>query len=213
MVERMNQVNKPEDGDVEKASTRTVDALQRVYAIVIALALTTAVKLLIEILGITQGSGSAGRDVASATLLFIAFLFTLVVFYHGMNRHLDDTFVTGESKLQRPILLLVDIFVFLVEGSLLVVMASTINNPGAFFYAWSVLLVVDILWGLYLYLVIRRVAPSKWILNNTIFLAVAWVLWLLILPQNVAMIAIVEIMRNIVDYRINWAFYFPNRRQ
>ena len=45
--------------DIKLANTRTVDALQRVYAMVIALALTTGVTVLIETLGIIKGAREA----------------------------------------------------------------------------------------------------------------------------------------------------------
>jgi hypothetical protein len=207
----MQQLTNDEAGDVEKANIRTVDALQRAYAIVIVLALTTGVKLLIEVTGFSQSTGGAHPAVLPTVLLFIAFVLTLVVFYHGMNRHLDDTFVTGTKKIQRPLLLLIDIFVFLVEAALLVVMANSISNPSAFLYSWSALLAVDILWGLFVYLFVRRVPPAKWVANNAFFLVIAWILWLFFFPQNAILIAVVEIARNVVDYQLNWRFYFPSR--
>ncbi len=197
---------------IKQASDRTVDSLQRVYAIVIALALTTAVKLLIESIGITphEGMSKAASNSLPTIFLFVAFLSTLIVFYHGMNRHLDDTFIIGVKVNPHRLLLLVDIVVFLFEGGLLVVMASTINNPKAFLFAWSVLLCVDIVWGLIVYFTLKRQAlMDKWILNNFCFLILAWLFWSLVFPQKTISIAVIEIVRSLIDYWLNWDFYFP----
>lgn len=203
------EIHSPDD--IRLANTRTVDALQRVYAMVIALALTTAVKLLVETLGIVARTSPSQADRVTTILLFVAFLSTLVAFYHGMNRHLDDTFVIGGGAIPRRLPLLIDIFVFLVEGALLAVMASTITVPFAFLCSWSVLLAVDIVWGLYVYLVVKRTAPAKWVGNNSAFLICAWVSWLFIFPASGALIAVIETLRSGIDYRLNWAFYFPRR--
>lgn len=201
------------DADIKLANMRTVDALQRVYAMVIALALITAVTLLIEVIGVIKSSKGAQAEFVPTALMFIAFLSTLVSFYHGMNRHLDDTFVIGDQTSPHRLPLLVDIFVFLVEAGLLVVMANTINSPKTFLYAWSVLLAIDIVWGLFVYLLVKRVAPARWVANNFAFLALAWICWLFFFPQNVILIAVVEVLRSVIDYWLNWHFYFPKREQ
>lgn len=198
-------------GDVRQANTRTVDALQRVYGMVIALALTTAVKVVIEAVGLIAPKPQTGAETSQTAVLFGAFLMTLVVFYHGMNRHLDDTFVIGENAVESRLPLLVDIFVFLLEGALLVAMAYAIPAPETFLHVWTGLLAIDILWGLYVYVIVERTAPAKWVLNNAIFLAAAWVVWLRIAPGQAIALGTVEMLRSVVDYRINWSFYFPRR--
>lgn len=196
--------------DIKLANTRTVDSLQRVYAIVIALALTTAVKLLIESVGIVK-SASPQVDPVPTIGMFVAFVSTLVIFYQGMNRHLDDSFIIDVKTDRSSVLLLVDIFVFLVEGSMLVVMASTIADPQAFLKAWSILLAVDIIWGLFLYLFTSRQTPVTWVVTNAAFLGSAWIVWLFIFPKNALWIVVIEILRSVIDYRLNWDFYFPRK--
>ena len=207
----MTHLENDKNKSIRLASDRTVDSLQRVYAIVIALALTIAVKLLIESVGIIphEGVSKPNSNSLPTILLFVAFLSTLIVFYHGMNRHLDDTFVIGTKVDPRRLPLLVDIVVFLLEGGLLVVMASTINNPKVFLVAWSILLCVDIVWGLFVYFSLKRKAPIKWVFNNLLFLIFAWFFWRVVFPQNAILIAVIEILRSGIDYKLNWNFYFP----
>jgi len=68
--------------------TRSIDALQRLYTIVIGLALTEAVRGFlatpISALGISQGPS------ASLGLLLIM-IFTVVPFYHVSNNYLEAT--------------------------------------------------------------------------------------------------------------------------
>lgn len=194
---------------LRSANTRTVDALQRFYAMVIALAVTNSVRLLLQTLGLIPADQAISATPHLTILLFITFLSTVVVFYHGMNRHLDDTFVIGPRTIPHRLPLLFDIFVFLVEGCLLVAMGSAINSPRVFFYTWTGLLVVDILWGLIVFLVVRNRAHLRWIANNIVHVGIAWLFWLVLFPRNVVYVAVIEILRTVIDYALNWPFYFP----
>lgn len=197
---------------VKKADERTVDTLQRFYAIVIGLALTTGVKVLIESIGIVSGdvAQNTALNTTKPTVIFVfmAFLFTIIVFYHGMNRHLDETYILGKEPDQRRLPMLIDIFVFVFESGLLFVMASTINKPRTFLIFWSALLMLDIVWTFTVCLIQRR--KPIWIWNNLVFLVIAWICWKGLLPQNAVCIAIVEAARSVTDYYINWDLYFPN---
>jgi hypothetical protein len=211
----MGQMRTMTDDEVKLAHTRTVDALQRAYAFLIALALTTAFRLLLEVLGVVAVTSSASlprAESVATSVMAVAFLSTLVVFYQGMNRHLDDTFVIAGVDQRHRGLLLLDIFVFLIEGGILVAMANTIDRPGTFLIAWTGLLGLDIVWSLLVYVVTRHSA-FNWVVNNTVFIAVAWICWLYVFPGNAAGIAIAETVRSAVDYKINWGSYFPRKSQ
>ena len=78
-----------------------------------------AIGLSAAIVGICTAFGSwatipAGIEKA---LIFVAFLSTIVPFYHGMNRHLYDTHIegTGKGPGGHPVPLLFDIFVFIID--------------------------------------------------------------------------------------------------
>jgi hypothetical protein len=199
-------------GDIKIAYSRMIDGLQRLYAMIIALALTTSVGVLTVSLGLNQPSGVPFSHTGSVptVLMFVAFLSTLVVFYQGMNRHLDETFVCGDlANSHLPLLL--DLLVFLAESLILVLIANTINRPVTFFYAWTSLLAVDIAWGLALFWVQRRKATLWWVVNNFGFVFGAWLCWRVLAPENVLLLAVIEVLRSINDWRMNWEFYFPSR--
>ncbi len=69
--------------------------------------------------------------------LSIAFLSTIVPFYHGMNRHLFDAHIAkiGVGEGGRSVPLLLDIFVFVLEGGLLFAMGRSIDHSPRFFCA------------------------------------------------------------------------------
>lgn len=201
----------------------TVETLQRFYSIVIAIALTSALSKLI---GILEGAPTA-PDRLQAIALAAAFLSTIVPFYHGMERHLYDTHrVLPElGKGGRPFPLLADIFVFIIEGSILFAMGRNLDNTANFLMLWSMLLVVDVVWSFAVWHVQRGKRPA-WILNNVAWLILAWVAWfslplvlsdfgfaasefLWLIP---VFIAVIEISRSIADYWMNWRFYFPDSR-
>src|SRR5690349_850145 len=74
--------------DAKEARKRSVDNLQRLYTFVVGLAVTEMLRRMLNPLA---------TDYA-VWLMFTAFLFTVVPFYHGANRYLDATYVTGERR-------------------------------------------------------------------------------------------------------------------
>jgi hypothetical protein len=69
----------------ERAAERSVDTLQRIYAVVAGLAINEGFKRVF--LG-KDGEMHLHHD---SLPQLIAFVITAVPFVHGMNRHLDDT--------------------------------------------------------------------------------------------------------------------------
>lgn len=202
----------------------TVETLQRFYSIVIAIALTSALSKLI---GILEGASTA-PDRVQAIALAAAFLSTIVPFYHGMERHLYDTHrVLPElGKGGRPFPLLADIFVFIIEGSILFAMGRNLDNTANFLMLWSMLLVVDVVWSFAVWYVQRGKRPA-WAWNNLAWLLLAWAAWHTLpliqddlglaatanLPFVPIAIAVIEIGRSVTDYLTNWEFYFPDSRR
>jgi hypothetical protein len=206
----------------EKAWLATVDTLQRFYTVVVAIALTSGLGKLIASL---ETSNSLWTD-AQLVALSIAQLSTIVPFYHGMERHLYDAHRIAPKlgKGGRPIPLLLDIFAFIIEGSVLFTMGRNLDNPTKFLVLWTALLLVDIAWTLTVWRLQRSPRPL-WAVNNFAWCVAAWTLWLL-LPHMLAIfrtsssnqafilalvIAAAEVGRSVVDYVSNWKFYFPNR--
>ena len=93
--------------DRKKAIERSVDSVARIYAIVIGLALSESIKTLI----VKDPGGNI--DLTAQTLwsgapAFLAFVFTVVPFWHGMNRHLDRCYLQKpDEKVVHGALLLI----------------------------------------------------------------------------------------------------------
>ena len=68
--------------DSEKVIERSVDSIQKIYAVVIALAISQAIQSLLKVPG-EIGDFSLGR-LSSGAPGFVAFLVTLVPFWHGI---------------------------------------------------------------------------------------------------------------------------------
>jgi hypothetical protein len=199
----------------------TVETLQRFYSVIIAIALTGGLAKLITSL---ESSTSIPATV-SLVALSIAFLSTVVPFYHGMERHLYVRHILKPDLGAggKPIPLLVDILAFIVEGGILFAMGRKLDQAIVFLQLWSALLIIGIIWTLIVWRV-EKVTNSIWAWNNIIWLCIAWVVWLGSpwvlakagvsspdqLPAIVWLIALVEIGRSVTDYIAYWGFYFPD---
>ena len=83
--------------NMSEARKRSVDNLQRLYAVVISLAVTEAVRR--TVFG-SQSTDPPELSAISANqwLILTSFLLTVIPFYHGANRYLDATYVTKERS-------------------------------------------------------------------------------------------------------------------
>lgn len=202
----------------------TVETLQRFYTVIIAIALTSSLANLVTYL---DDNPHTLLDRIKVIALATALLSTIVPFYHGMERHLYETH-RGTPKLGpggKNFPLLVDVFVFIVEGGLLFTMGHNLSDPQDFLALWTLLLLVDIVWSLAVWIVQRTQAPI-WARNNFVWLLIAWGAWWgisrLIALQGcdlsrattlmAVLLAVAEIGRSVTDYILNWKFYFPDNR-
>jgi hypothetical protein len=213
----------PIDADAVKAAkNKAVEAniriLENFYSFLISFALTQATLKLI----LTWQAGENWHALG-ASILYASFLMTLVPFYQGMNRFLYETHVVRplDKPDARSSPLLFDIWAFILMASLLFVMGWSIVSPYIFFYAWSALLIVDIVWTTLVWTIQGSRKPI-WALNNLLFLGCGWAYWVIIyvlsgfpyFDKNVLSTLIYgfvafEVARSIMDYKINWNFYFP----
>lgn len=211
---------------LEAANNKAVEAniriLENFYSFLVSFALTQATYRLLQV---WQGDASIGEvSKIGSTVLYATFLMTLVPFYQGMNRFLYANHVVRplEKPNQRTSPLLFDIWAFLIMASILFSLGSFITSPTTFFYLWTALLVLDIIWTSLVW-VIQGSRRPIWAINNLAWLAAAWVYWVVIyglsgIPSfdsnvlNTLAFGFVafEIGRSILDYKINWKFYFPD---
>jgi hypothetical protein len=204
----------------DDALSASIKVFENFYSFLISFAITQAtLKIAIALDSIHRASDAIGY-----VLLYIAFLATIVPFYQGMNRFLYSTHVVRplEKPDSKASPLLLDIYAFLTMGCIIFLMGRYLDNPYKFFYLWSCLLVVDIIWSLIVWQVQNSKQPI-WALNNFIWLIFAWTYWyaafLLRHINNVDAVGahwlpyglvFIQCMRSFFDYKINWKFYFPH---
>ncbi len=87
-----------------------------------------------------------GRD---SFFLFLVVVVTLIPFYHGAFRHMDDIYIFPEAPRKRPgpRVLLVDYLLLMFEAGLLVWLATSISNLVIFTQGFVFLMAVDVLWA------------------------------------------------------------------
>jgi len=203
----------------DDAVAANIKLLENLYSFLIGFALTQATMKLADI-----WISSANNSVPiGETSLYAFLLLTIVPFYQGMNRFLYVTHVV--RPLEKPGFksspLLLDIYVFILMGCLFFSMGRFLDDPTTFFYLWSALLVIDIVWCLIVWAVQKGRRPI-WAFNNFCWLTLAWLFHLgytnvCSTPDCCSSIAewlpyhfvLFGTGRTIADYIVNWKFYFP----
>jgi hypothetical protein len=210
--------------DAKKAMERSVDSLQKLYAVVVALAIGQGIMAL----AIADRASNTFRDWSDLrTRLpgFLAFIVTLVPFFHGMNRHLDRYYLqTAESQPPKtragPGVLLFDFFVFFAMSSLLFLVAMSVSEPIRAFMFLGALLVIDVWWGLLAHWIHRpgrktqeqERGPAAWAAVNVVSLGLAT---LVVLTQAYSqeakfwVLLVLAVARTAADYAVCWKVYFP----
>ena len=199
--------------------TRSIDSLQRLYTIVVGLALTLALS---GYLNPPPALNTSGATVPAEThiAVLLIMIVTLVPFYHGANRHLDATHVfVAENDAPPRYALMIDFCALFAEGIFMVMMGLSIVNEGRFLSLFSVLLLIDIGWAAFARFTVRtepgRKATAKWFWINIVAVSVLYVVRVtpLLPPENRLTGALgVASLRTLVDYVLCWDFYVPAPR-
>lgn len=189
---------------------RSVDSVARIYAVVVGLALSESVKTLIV------KSAAGDVDLSMATLLsglpaFVAFIFTVVPFWHGMNRHLDRCYLEKDGEVAEGAMLF-DFSVFFIEASILLVAGWTLRSGIVTYCCLGLVLLIDIVWGFTAHLIHFPREKSHavgWIIINLV--AVLLGIGVMAYPFNwkPTVLMAIAIARSIADYGFGWQFYFP----
>lgn len=196
--------------DLNKVIERSVDSVARIYAIVIGLALSQSVQTLIA-----KDTGG-GADLSPAKLLtglpaFVAFLFTLVPFWHGMNRHLDRCYLEKTATVVQGALLF-DFAVFFLEASLLLIAGWSLRSGLVSFYCLGLVLFADMLWDFVSHQIHfpgTKSHVAKWAGINVVTLVLAIIIVAYPFQQKLWVLMVVAIVRSVADYWLGWDFYFP----
>jgi FtsH-binding integral membrane protein len=207
------QENNP-SSDLKEARKRSVDNLQRLYTVVVSLAVTEILKRLL----INEGKSASYKE----WLMFVSLIFTLVPFYHGANRYLDATYVTGERSAKHHALM-VDFIMLFLEGLLFFGLAMVTANESLFYTVLAVLFLLDIIWVGSTNLTATRDEDKMkgyvtWAGINCIALIALllfvwsnllnWEFWSSDLAKSIALVG-VAIIRTVFDYVRVWKFYYP----
>jgi len=153
--------------------------------------------------------------------MFVSLIITIIPFYHGANRYLDATYVTGERSSYYYVLPFDFVMIFL-EGLGIFVVAILAKDENVFYAALAVLFIFDAIW-------IRAtsfMASSKkdqlphyiecMVVNLFIALVLGIFIWYHVLFERPVLrsivLVVIVILRTLNDYVIAWSFYYPNER-
>lgn len=191
----------------------SIQSLQRIYAFIIALAFGIALSRFFE--APANGDFSLENIATRSAFILVSFFATAIPFFHGMNRHLDDLYALDrfphKHKRPEPFDLFLDLFVFVIEACILYLLALAIEDYKTFYKLLGALLIVDLIWSF----VTWRLTGSpaiKWAIINVIFgPAILLLCYKLTWPEldHLMLLASVAVARTVVDYWLNWKFYFP----
>jgi hypothetical protein len=203
--------------DLKEARKRSVDNLQRLYTVVISLAVTESLRKLLVNFSI-NGTVAGYKE----WLMFVSLIFTVVPFYHGANRYLDATYVTEERSAKHHALM-VDFVMLFFEGMLFFGLAMVMANEALFYTVLGGLFLLDILWVGATNLTAtgdEDKMPGFKIWASINFLAMLallffvwsnllnWDFWSSETVRSIALVG-VAIARTIWDYIRVWRFYYP----
>jgi hypothetical protein len=188
-----------------KPIEKSIDSLQRIHALISALALGEAVRRLL----LVPGSSEAVFNLA-ALPQFLALVLTIVPFYHGMHRHLEDTYLFRTSHDHPRGVLLIDFVVFLAESCTFFALASLLTSH-SFYWVLLALLVFDGIWGGLTALIIKAPVYRWCVLNFVTATLMLLVLSLNVFRQgmDVWLLTVITGVRTVIDYSTHWSFYFP----
>jgi hypothetical protein len=179
--------------------------------VVIALAITEAVQNLVK----DPSGKTAGLSLASLVSglpACVAFLFTLVPFWHGMNRHLDRCYLEKPKEDVKQGALLLDFGVFFVEAGFLFAAAWTLQSGITSFVLLGSLLFVDMLWAVgshQIHFAGQKSHSVRWALINLVALFLGVLIVAFPFRQKPWVLMALAVVRTVLDYGICYNFYFP----
>lgn len=205
---------------------RSVESLDRLFSVVVGLAITLAVQRTLfdssQHLYTWYDGAKHTYPLLSAMgapmPAMLAFVATIVPFYQGMGRHLNHTYVESQVSRAKEGFLVLDFFVFFLESCILLALASLISDGIAFFVCLALLLGFDAVWGLVAH-GIHYGSGSPSTLRWTVINAVAVAALLLVsfgsvfptMPGKLWALSVIALARTAWDYSWCWQLYFPEK--
>lgn len=192
-------------------------SLCQLYTVIVGVALSMSVRTLVG-----KSDGILAINWISI-LLFWSFIVTIVPFYHGALRHIDDEYIADTSGARKVGALIYDFLLLLLHGLTFVVLSLLIDTPNQFAWVLIAVLAIDVAWGLFVHFASsnenRCCAEGKWATINGIFVVLgagllfANDIFLGEIETKRALSAYVAIgcsLRTVADYKMCWGFYFPD---
>jgi hypothetical protein len=192
-----------------KVIERSVDSIQKIYAVVIALAISQSIQSLLK-----GSNGTADLNLgqlSSGLPGFVAFLVTLVPFWHGMNRHLDRCYLEKANAVVQGALLF-DFVIFFVEAIFLFAAGWSLRSGITTFVCLGVLLGVDMAWAFISHQIHfpgQKSHARKWSTINIIGIGIAILIVAFPFEPKLLVLMAIAVFRSIADYGMCWDFYFP----
>lgn len=188
-----------------------------IYAVIVALAIGKAVQA--TFIDTSTGLFKFDSSLFNYLPAFLTFVFTIVPFYHGMNRYLDKCYIENNERHVEGALLF-DFLVFFFEASILFSFSTSIKSGLQSFLVLGLLLLVDVLWALVSHWIhYRKFKPSviRWATINSIAIVVGIFIYLnessYAKENKPFLLFIVAVLRSAFDYGFLWRFYFPKSEQ
>jgi hypothetical protein len=195
----------------------SVHNLQQLYTVAVGVAVAVAIAQIMDATTRLEPRLAWWRIPA-----LVAFLATIIPFYHGAMRHLEHTYVERDGRDVREGSLLADFIILFIQACLFFVFARTLVDAHAAAVGLLVVLAVDVVWGVAVALLLRKnrraeLAAMRWVPINVVTVVVLSIAIALDRSPPVAghvdavgyVLMTVAILRSTVDYAASWRFYFP----
>jgi hypothetical protein len=201
-------VNPIEISKSNSLTEKSINSLLWFYTIILSLAI---VKVITQFISLQDNSLKIESDFI---FNFIVFMLLAIPFHQGANQYLYTAYLAKESYVKKWTGI-IDFLFFFIEGMLFYGMAILFLNNKLFYYACIVLLTFDIVWILSVRLTNKKLFKKviKWLIINSVAVILIFpILYFECLNESLRYIyvAIILILRTIVDYIVQNPFYWPS---
>ena len=197
---------------MEQSIIVSIENLQRVFAIVLALALSEGFK---QVVSDKAPLPSDPFVYWERILGLISFLLLIVPFFQGMHRYYYTVYMATTRPRPYAIFLNFDVFIFLIDAALFFVMSRALGREQwrRFYSTVLLVLMVDSGWG-FVVLLFNSNVVLGWLALNAITIPI-FALWLYFFrdPKSICGVRLcflTMVLRTIIDYYIMWDFYYPS---
>ncbi|HEV2975664.1 MAG TPA: hypothetical protein VGX69_11850 [Solirubrobacteraceae bacterium] len=206
------------------AVSSVLHSLKEIVSIIMGLALTNCVMVLIT--GGHYAGVTALSSLRLASVLYsLVLIANIVRFYHGNQRHMDTLYgdagrktVSAHGHGPAPLGGLgIDFIVVFLQAIIFAVISFYASPRREFLLLFMVLLAFDLIWNILTQQVVHDARDlahqQRWVLNNFVCVVGILVLYLKYKQHHTVLYldigASVLALNTLVDFVLNWRFYFP----